>query len=128
MHRKPSGASSAARNWCHVCAGTVTRSCSRQRVHDVADQAPAASAQHEHRVDVAVALQRRVPARGDLEVAQFACEVVAPEQRLARHVAKRHAGIRLVREQVDAFPAEAVGAIGALRELADGTIAHRTLI
>ena len=99
----------------------------RERVHGVADQAPAVSAQHEHRVHVAVALERRVSARGDLEVPQLAGQVVAPEQRLARHVAERHAGVRLVREQVDAFPAEAGGRVGRPRELADGTIAHRTL-
>src|SRR5690606_41604785 len=79
-------------------------------VDAVADQAAAAPVQHEHRVAMLVPLERRMPARPDLEIAQLAGEIRLAKQQLAGDVAKRRAAGVLVRRDLDVLPAAGRGA------------------
>src|SRR5690606_13054130 len=77
------------------------------RVDGAAHQASPRTAQDHHRVFVLVPFECRVPARGNLEIAQFAIQPFAPEQRLARDVPEGRAAFGLVGEPLDLFPFEA---------------------
>src|SRR6185436_11614476 len=59
------------------------------RANLAADQTPPVAAQDHHRMDVFMTLQRRISAGRNLEIAQFACQIVGAEQRLPRDILER---------------------------------------
>jgi len=81
----------------------------RHREHAIADQASPASALDDDRMRVLMALERRVSAGRNLEVAQLTTERGIVEQDLARDIPKRRAAFLFVREHVDILPAHLAG-------------------
>src|SRR6185437_4717677 len=81
----------------------------RNREGVLANQRGAAPTQDQHRVNVLMALERRIAFRRDLEVTQFPGEIFAREQRLARHIPKQRGAVVLVGTPLDALPPIPVG-------------------
>ena len=96
---------------CDPSRGIVTN----DRVDTVTDEAFPAAARNHHGMRVLVALERRVAARRDLEIAELARERRIVEQDLSRDVAIRRVAVALVRENVDTVPAHRVGVRTGIR-------------